>query len=517
MRSGARSLGLRAALVLAVASSASASPSLQTSPAPSAKSLRADYQQYLINVADHAARWKSRAQGIKPRTVCADDTAASIDESVAVITKDVDTVQSKIQALAQRETLGGDIELLSTLQSVSSDAARLESLLPCPQKSKQNPLAAGVIGAWLEQVREIRKQAAEDISKLQAESTTEARKTRADEERVRWQFKDLVELVKAIAWPLVLVVALIAFRRPISRFVEQIAGKITKVSAFDVAIELATVPSAPTPWLDPHVYAGSELFGGSVTSTTIATLFERIRADMVWSYLIVDLGEGHSWLESRLYLFATILQHMGGLRCVVFVQSAQGHYRRFLGIARPESVQHALGEKYPWFRQVFEGAIAAALAESSVLPAPPALPGSVADFVSGVANGIRASLPKLEPMLKDVAQAVSEKFIFDPNMQTTTDPKNPDWSQLGRTFSWDHSRWLTLERFNRDLRSVVFDVELSQLEDTPDTRAEERTRALLRRRVPFVSIVNRRGEFQRLIDRQVLVEQVAAKLGEPTA
>jgi len=500
---------------LAVVSSASASPSLQTSLAPPTKSRRADYQQYLINIADQASRWKSHAQSIKPHTICADDAAANIDESVALLTKNADTVQPKIQALALRETFGGDIELLSTLQSVSSDAARLASLLPCPLRSKQNPLAAGVIVAWLEQAREIQKQAAEDISKLQAESTTEARKTRADEGRIHWQFKDLVELVKAIAWPLLVVVALIAFRRPISRFVDQIGGKITKVSVFDVAIELATVPSAPTPWLDPHVYAGSELFGGSVTSTTIMTLFERIRADMVWNYLIVDLGEGHSWLESRLYLFATILRRMGGLRCIVFVQSAQGHYRRFLGIARPESVQRALGEKYPWFHQVFEGAIAAVLAESS-FPAPPALPTSVADFISGVANAISASLPKLEPMPKDVAQAVSEKFIFDPNMQTTTDPKNPDWSQLGRTLSWDHSRWLTIERFNRELRIVVFDVELSQLEDTPDTTTEERTRALLRRRVPFVAIVNRRGEFQRLVDRQVLVEQVAAKLSEPT-
>jgi hypothetical protein len=118
-----------------------------------------------------------------------------------------------------------------------------------------------------------------------------------------------------------------------------------------------------------------------------------------------------------------------------------------------------------------------------MLPAPPPLPTSVDQFVTGMANRIRSSLSKLQPMPKDLAQAVSERFIFDPLMQTATDPQNPEWSQLGGSGSWDHSRWLTLERFNKDLRSVLFDVELSQLEDTPDTPADERTRALLRRRL----------------------------------
>jgi hypothetical protein len=110
-----------------------------------------------------------------------------------------------------------------------------------------------------------------------------------------------------------------------------------------------------------------------------------------------------------------------------------------------------------------------------------------------------------------------QNFILDSNMQVTTDPKNPEWSQLRSSGSWDRSRWLTLERFNKDLRSALFDLELSQLEDTPDTPAENRTRAVLRRRLPFVALVNQRGEFKRLIDRQVVIELVAATLGDPTS
>src|SRR5260370_22708481 len=125
-----------------------------------------------------------------------------------------------------------------------------------------------------------------------------------------------------------------------------------------------------------------------------------------------------------------------------------------------------------------------------MLPAPPPLPTRVDECVAGMANSIRHSLSKFQPMPKDLAKAVSERLIFDPLMQRATDPQNPDWSQLGSSGSWDRSRWLTPERFNKDLRSILFDVELSKLEDTPDTVADERTRALLRRPLPFVAIVN---------------------------
>ena len=223
MRNGARSFWLSAALALAGATSSCTSPSPAQASAgstASAPSRRAEYQQYLIKVASDTARWKSYVQGINPHTMSAEGAAVEIDENLAAITKDLETVQAKIQALAQRETLGGDIELLTGLQSVSSDAARLEPLLPLSQKSKAGPVAAGVVGAGPDQVREIRKQAAEDASGLQTESTALARNARADEARVRWQFKDLVELVKALAWPVVLALALVVFRKPMSRFVE---------------------------------------------------------------------------------------------------------------------------------------------------------------------------------------------------------------------------------------------------------------------------------------------------------
>jgi len=494
---------------------------------------KSEFQQYLVNLAGDAARWKGRLLAISPHGVCTGSgTAAAIDENIAGIVKNLDAVQARIQTLAQQETLGGDIELLTGLQAISEDTTRLESLLPCPSSNgKQRPAPMpGPASTWLDQVREIQQQAKGHAARLQTQSLALARSARPSpgEEGNRWQWKDLADLVRALAWPAVLAIGLLMFRRPLSRFFEQFAGRISKLSLFEVAVELATVPTAPAPWSDPAVYAGAELFGGAVTTTTIMTLFERIGDDTVWNYLIVDLEDGRRWLESRLYLFTTVLQEMGGLRCVIFVQSNQDYYRRFLGMAEPTDVRRVLGDRYWWFRSTLYKSTCAALAQP-VVNLPPAdldrlrttflynpQPTPFDPSFNRFESSLNAWITQLEPLPKVLAEAISREFVLDPLMRAYQDPSNPEWSRLEPSQEWDHSYWLTMERFNRDLQSVLFDRTLSQLEDTPETPAEERTGALLRRPVPFVALVNRRGEFQKLVDRQVLIEQVGAKLGETT-
>lgn len=118
--------------------------------------------------------------------------------------------------------------------------------------------------------------------------------------------KGIVEFIKVVAWPLAFVLAILIFRKPLTHFLNELAPRITKVSAFEVSIELATVPSPPVPWADPTLFEGPNLTGGDPTTTTIMELFERIYEDTVWHYLIVDIGTGRSWLTSRLFLFTVL-------------------------------------------------------------------------------------------------------------------------------------------------------------------------------------------------------------------
>jgi hypothetical protein len=61
---------------------------------------------------------------------------------------------------------------------------------------------------------------------------------------------------------------------------------------------------------------------------------------------------------------------------------------------------------------------------------------------------------------------------------------------------------------------VFFDNEESQLVDSPDTRTSLRNYGLLRRRIPFVALVNSKGELRYLVDRESLLERFAAHLIE---
>jgi hypothetical protein len=296
--------------------------------------------------------------------------------------------------------------------------------------------------------------------------------------------QDLTALSQVICWPIVVLTVLLIFHQPLSRFLEELGRRATKVSAFDISIEFARAPSPPAPWSDPALYDSSNLIGGYVTSTTIMELFQRIRDETRWHYLIVDIQAGKRWLISRLYLFTVILRHMYGLRCVVFAETKGEYARRLLGIATPEQVQLALANKYAWLEEV----LVEALLDQKITVL-------------------------TEPLPKDKAQATVNRFIEDERIQQGQDPQDPEWEQLGDQPIWEHTKWLNLERVNEGLRGVFFDQDASQFVDSPDISTSERNQALLRRRAPFVALVNTKGEFKGLIDRQALLERVAERIG----
>src|SRR5712691_6117910 len=62
--------------------------------------------------------------------------------------------------------------------------------------------------------------------------------------------KDIFGFIAALAWPLVVALALIVFRRPLSDFLKEVARRATKLSITQfVAFELQ-LPEAPHPKVD---------------------------------------------------------------------------------------------------------------------------------------------------------------------------------------------------------------------------------------------------------------------------
>lgn len=317
------------------------------------------------------------------------------------------------------------------------------------------------------------------------------------------EFMDYVEFVKAIMWPLVSLVAILAFRKPLSRFLEGLSSRITKLSVAEVSLELAKLPAAPVPWADPTVFGGDGLPGGAVTSTTIMELFQRIRDDATWQYMIVDIKTGRRWLNSRLFIFTYVLRALKGLRCVVFVETRDEIRQRFLGLARPEDVYLTLGRAYRWFDKALG---------TAWLTAP-----------------VGQELSWLGPLSRDEAERVVNGFIDHGEITRRADDDflmksgewdvfQQQWELLDRSENrWEHTRWLDQQVVNDVLRSAFFDRDASQFVDSLETTPAQRTRAVLRRRAPFVALVNKQGEFKGLVDRQALLERVVTRLDTEAA
>ena len=60
---------------------------------------------------------------------------------------------------------------------------------------------------------------------------------------------DIAAVLSTILWPIVILILVLAFvlvfRDRLPDLVERLAGRVTKLSAFEVSIELATMPTPP--------------------------------------------------------------------------------------------------------------------------------------------------------------------------------------------------------------------------------------------------------------------------------
>src|SRR5262249_48060851 len=139
------------------------------------------------------------------------------------------------------------------------------------------------------------------------------------------------------------------FRRPLSRFLQDFGGRITKFSAFHLEFEFAEI-AAPSLSIDEFKFSPEDnVTGGVFTTTTIMELLRKIGEASHSDYLMVDIGTGKRWLISRLFLFTLMLSRIGAIRCVVFTETRDNYKRKLLGMATPESVCNKLAEKYQWF------------------------------------------------------------------------------------------------------------------------------------------------------------------------
>jgi hypothetical protein len=307
---------------------------------------------------------------------------------------------------------------------------------------------------------------------------------------------NIIDLVRVVAWPVVVVMAVLLLRKPLSSFLEGMGQRATKLSVFQFAVELSEVPQVTPDWSGPGPFlldVRQPTPAAQFQSGTMA-LFQQIRDESASDYAVIDLGEGDKWVTSRLFIFAVMLRRMRGLRCFVFLETSDGVRRRFVGMAPPSVVRWSLAMRYPWLESALANAYSTMLAE---------MPDD---------DKIRSVHGALEPVwasrlamifLEDIQQAE------DPPAQDNTKwakVKGPQGSQM-----WEHARWLDGASLQRVLGHGI---ETPWVPDSPDAPVDERAKMVLRREGPYVAVVEEGKVFRTLIDRHTLVEQVAKDAAE---
>ena len=268
----------------------------------------------------------------------------------------------------------------------------------------------------------------------------------------------VIELLKAVAWPIVATVGLCLFRRPLTDLVAQIARRASKLSVYEVSVELATLPELAPSWsvgaADVRQLTSSQIFDSAAH-----TLFQELLKPGKADYAVVDLGAGREWLTSRLFVFALVLGNVTKLRAFAFVENTGGVRRRLLGVAKPAAIEEALARHYPWLEEAYVQAAAG-------------------QYLPQLADAAETSrFTNKPPLFADTDPWRAIRFVekFIANLQRSTPPPAQEAEshlelQAGAG-SWERAHWINGERLEWDLAGHLG---FSWYQDSPDAPRRRR-------------------------------------------
>lgn len=327
-----------------------------------------------------------------------------------------------------------------------------------------------------------------------------------------------IELVKAVPWPAAAILISIILYRPLSMFLGAIGSRITKLSVFKVELELVPATStATTPLLDEIRSATT----AAMVSDSSGAMIQQVQSMAPADYAVIDLGDGLEWLTSRLYVAAVMMQRMRGVKIFVVVERTPATQQRLVAVVEVSQLRWALAQRYPWLEAAWVRANLVSICswpppavQSSGLPVPALPPDAnwLPDTRTPNSNWSQIVCNPTGAFDPYVASEVVKNFIT--SLQQTTPPAAPldprEWEELDGS-RYERAGWVTRSLLTSLVPKEAFSAWVGGLRDVS---RGQRTRAVLRRVADFVAQTEGDREFVRLVNRRVLLEDVAASLGE---
>lgn len=310
---------------------------------------------------------------------------------------------------------------------------------------------------------------------------------------------DIASAIGAVFWPLIVLIALLAYRRDIPALVRGLAGRVTKLELAGVSLELAKATAFVPAWseaagaLDLRQRAAAIQVNDSTAMTFRAQLMEGGSAD----YAEVNLGTGQEWLTSRLFIMSILFARVKGIRGFVFVETSGNVRRRYVGWAEPENIRWALAKRYDWLEQAYAAAYSEIVTNRQAF---------IVNHEGklGYKFSAQDAGPSLELIKKFLLRVQAAPL---PPVAVPSDAAN--WILIdAATNTHEHASWMTSEEIEEMLgsdlnRSTIRSSELRQ------KSARDQLRTFLSTPELFSAVVEDDRRFEYLLDRRSLLEQVA--------
>jgi hypothetical protein len=313
---------------------------------------------------------------------------------------------------------------------------------------------------------------------------------------------DVAAALSAIIWPIVVIIILLGYRNKIPMWVEGVANRVTKLGFGGFSLELAVAEQFAPEWsgtagaLDLRHTAMAFQVNDSTARTFMTQLSEESTAD----YAVVNLGTGEEWLTTRLYIMSIIFAQMKGVEAFVFLETMGSTRKRYVGWAKPENVRWALAKHYSWLEQAFADAYSAILSQQHL---PQAFVVSNVGRL-GYGNSPHDAGAGIE-LLKEYLQRVQSS---SPQPLPPVDGSG-EWILLDpATNTYEHSAWINSEKLEELLGNDLNTANIHSV-DLRAKNSADKLKTLLAIPDRFVAAVTNDQRFEYLVDRQVVLEQVA--------
>jgi len=301
---------------------------------------------------------------------------------------------------------------------------------------------------------------------------------------------DVPALLRAVTWPLIVVMAFTIFRRPLANLISLVGQKVSKLSFGKFSIEMAQVPEMKPQAMDTEIRELEAGFTPQSGTFGLTSLVNELQTGGKRDYIVVDFGLESSprWLSSRLYLLSFLLTLINRQLCLVFVETVGSVRKKFVGICSPLAVRWALANKFSWFESAMLAAYSMYLGP---LPPPGFLDPGTGILWMNIPNIIKQFLQTI----RSPAPPTGDQLV--------------EWVQMEKQQTFEHARWLNGTQIESLLGS---ELSTAHVVLPPNTTLNDLTRPVLAQRGRYVAVVDQNQALLSLVDRQQVLEKVAQEV-----